>query len=167
MKGLVIFYSRSGNTRKIAQEISDALKFDLEEIFDTRAREGIWGFLSAGNDATKRRLTLIKENKKDISCYELIIIGTPIWAGNMSTPIRTYLHIHKKDFNQVAFFYTGLNSDNTKVFKEMEEICGKKPLSLLEVTSREIKRNIYQPKVKEFIKIVSEEMRKTNENYRV
>jgi len=165
MKGLVIFYSRSGNTRKIAQEISTALKFDLEEIFDTRAREGLWGFLSAGNDASKRRLTSIKENKKDPSFYELIIIGTPIWAGNISVPIRTYLHMHKKDFNQVAFFYTGLNSNNTKVFKDMEEICGKKPLSLLEITSREIKRNIYQAKVKEFIKSISEEMRKANENH--
>ncbi|GAB4115103.1 MAG: hypothetical protein Kow00103_09610 [Candidatus Caldatribacteriota bacterium] len=164
MKGLVVFYSRSGNTRKIAQEISAALKFDSEEILDTKSRKGILGFLSAGNDAMQRRLTLLKEIKYDPSLYELIVIGTPVWAGNLSAPIRTYLNIHKKNFPQVAFFYTGVSSDNGKVFKDMEEICGKKPLSLLEVTSREIKRNIYYEKMKKFIDHLSKEMKKINGN---
>jgi len=48
MKILVVFYSRSGRTKKIAEAISDILKCDKEEIFDLKNRKGIPGFLSAG-----------------------------------------------------------------------------------------------------------------------
>jgi flavodoxin len=64
MKILVIYYSRSGKTKKVAETISDILKCDKEEIFDTKNRKGTPGFLSAGTDANLRRLTAIKEIKK-------------------------------------------------------------------------------------------------------
>jgi len=111
MKILVVFYSRSGRTKKVAEVISKILKCDKEEIFDIKSREGVVGFLSAGTDANLRRLTVIKEIKNNPSLYDLVIIGTPIWSSNISTPIRTYLSLHKEDFKNVAFFCTRLGSD--------------------------------------------------------
>jgi len=108
MKILVIFYSRSGKTKKIAEVISEILKSDKEEIFDIKNREGIVGFLSAGSDANLRRLTAIKEIKNNPSLYDLVIIGTPIWSSNISTPTRTYLFLYKEEFKKVAFLYAVL-----------------------------------------------------------
>jgi len=48
MKILVVFYSRTGATRTVAQKIADLVKGDLEEIKDTRNRAGILGFLRSG-----------------------------------------------------------------------------------------------------------------------
>ncbi|GAG62004.1 unnamed protein product, partial [marine sediment metagenome] len=110
MKILVAFYSRSGKTKKVAKAISDILKCDKEEIFDIKSREGILGFLSAGTDANFRRLTAIKEIKNTPSLYDLVIIGTPIWSSNISTPIRTYLFLYKEEFKKLAFFCTRLGS---------------------------------------------------------
>lgn len=160
MKILVVFYSRSGRTKKIAETISDILKCDKEEIFDTKNRKGIPGFLSAGTDANLRRLTAIKETKNNPSLYDLVVIGTPVWSSNISTPIRTYLTLHKEDFKNVAFFCTRLGSDADKVFTDMEGICQKTPIASLELTSREVARNQYMQKVKEFIKNLKEEIAK-------
>ncbi len=156
-KILVVFYSRSGSTKKVAKTISEILKCDIEEIYDTKDRRGVSGFLSAGNDAVNKRFTIIKELKKNPSLYDLVIIGTPIWAGNISTPIRTYLSLQKENFKNVAFFCTCLGSGTKKVFTDMEDICQKTPLALLELTSREVSRNQYLQKVKEFIKNLEEE----------
>ena len=158
MKILVIYYSRSGKTKKVAETISDILKCDKEEIFDTKNRKGIPGFLSAGADANLRRLTAIKEIKKNPSSYDLIIIGTPIWSSNISTPIRTYISLNKDYFNKVAFFCTHLGSDTMQLFTNMENLCQKTPLSLLELTSKEVVRDQYMQKVKEFIKNLKEEI---------
>ena len=160
MKILAVFYSRSGRTKRVAKAISDILKCDKEEIFDTKNRKGIPGFLSAGTDANLRRLTAIKEIKNNPSLYDLVIIGTPIWSSNISTPIRTYLSLHKEGFKKVAFFCTRLGSDAEKVFKGMEDICQKSPLALLELTSREVNGGQYLQKVKEFINKLKDELKK-------
>ena len=160
MKMLVVFYSRSGKTKKVAEAISEILKCDREEIFDIKSREGIVGFLSAGTDANLRRLTTIKEIKNNPSLYDLIIIGTPIWSSNISTPIRTYLSLYKEDFKKVAFFCTRLGSDSKKVFDDMKNISQKTPITLLELTSREVTRDKYMQKVKEFVENLKEELKK-------
>ena len=151
MQILVVFYSRSGKTKKIAKKLSEKLKCDMEEIFDTKNRNGITGFLSAGTDANLKRLTVLKEVKKNPFLYDLIIIGSPVWSSNISTPIRTYIYLYKKEFKNVAFFCNRLGSDALKIFSDMENICQKKPVALLELTSREIARDLYTAKLKEFI----------------
>ena len=160
MKILVVFYSRSGNTKKVAEAISDILKCDKEEIFDTKNRKGIPGFLSAGSDANLRRLTAIEEIKNNPSLYDLVIIGTPIWSSNISTPIRTYLFLFKEEFKKVAFFCTQLGSNAEKVFTDMKNLSQKAPLALLELTTREVARDQYIQKVKEFIENLKEELKK-------
>ena len=88
----------------------------MEEIFDTKNRKGIAGFLSAGTDANLRRLSVLQEIKKNPSSYDLIIIGTPVWSSNISTPVRTYISLYKKDFKNVAFFCNRLGSDAIRIF---------------------------------------------------
>ncbi len=158
MKILVVFYSRSGKTKKVAGKISELLKCEIEEIIDLKNRKGIPGFLSAGSDANLRRLTTIKEIKNNPSLYDLVIIGTPIWSSNISTPIRTYLSLHKEDFKNVAFFCTQLGSDANKVFDGMKNLSQKTPLALLVLTSREVARDQYIQKVKEFINNLKKEI---------
>ena len=160
MKILVVFYSRSGKTKKAAEAISDILKCDKEEIFDIKSREGITGFLSAGSATNLRRLTAIKEIKNNPSLYDLVIIGTPIWSSNVSTPIKTYLSLYQEDFKKVAFFCTRLSSDPKKIFDDMKNLSQKTPLALLELTSREVARDQYTQKVKEFIENLKEELKK-------
>jgi len=151
MKTLIVFYSRSGRTKKVAKSIASQLKCDVEEIFDTKNRKGIPGFLSAGSDANLKKLTIIKGIKKDPSLYDLVIIGTPVWSSNISAPIRTYIFLYKKELKKAAFFCTRLGTDAAKIFKDMESVSQKKPLAVLELTSGEVKRNLYTQKIKGFI----------------
>ena len=88
----------------------------MEEIFDIKNRKGIAGFLSAGTDANLGRLTVLKEIKKNPSLYDLIIIGTPVWSSNISTPVRTYISLYKKDFKNVAFFVIVWEATQQKSF---------------------------------------------------
>lgn len=77
MKTLLVYYSRSGHTAKIAQELADALECDIEEIIDTKNRSGIIGWLRSGRDAMNQSLTLLKDPVNDPADYDLLVIGTP------------------------------------------------------------------------------------------
>ena len=78
MKSLVVYYSRSGNTRFVAEKISQKIGGDIEEIIDKKRRKGPLGFVIGGFDATRGRKTDIAEMKKSPRDYDLIVLGTPI-----------------------------------------------------------------------------------------
>ena len=150
MKALVIFYSRTGTTKKVAGAISANFGCDLEEIIDTKDRSSVLGWLKSGIDTTLKKSSVIKEIKMNPTLYDLVIIGTPVWNNTLSSSIRTYLYQYKESFKRLAFFCT-LEGSESKVFREMELICGKKPLALLKLRRKEVEKGEYMDKVRQLI----------------
>lgn len=151
MNALVVYHSRTGTTRKVADKLASLLKCDSEEIHDPKNRKGVLGFLSAGADATSKKLIKLETVKNDPASYDIIIIGTPMWNRTLSTPIRAYLTQYKDRFKKVAFFCTHQYT-NDDPFEEMESICGKKPVATLRLhRKREVGADQYLNKVEEFI----------------
>lgn len=149
-KILVVYYSRTGITKKIAQEISEFLSCDIEQIIDEKDRSGIKGFMAGGRDSMKRELTQIKPTEKDPADYDIVIIGTPVWAANMTPAVRTYITQNKEKIKNVAFFCTTGGTGIEKTFIEMEVLIRKKPVATFAATSNQVKKNTYQG-LKEFI----------------
>jgi hypothetical protein len=79
-KTLVVFYTRTGVTCKVAQLISKALNCDVEEIIDKKDRTGATGYILGGRDAMKKTLTELKSIKHKPNDCSMLIIGTPVWA---------------------------------------------------------------------------------------
>lgn len=151
MKILIVFYSRTGITKKIAEVLSVKFGAEIEEITDTIDRSGMKGYLISGRDAMKKRLTRLEPIKSNLGEYDMIIIGTPIWGWNMSVPIRTFINEQKNNFKQVAFFCTMGGSGNEKAFSEMSEILGKNPKATLALKTVEVVKNNFAEKIDKFI----------------
>ena len=87
MKILVAYYSRTGNTKKAALEIANKLGATADEIVDLKDRKRlIVGWLVAGGDASKGKLTKIKYEKEPTE-FDLVVIGTPIWAWTLTAAV--------------------------------------------------------------------------------
>jgi flavodoxin len=123
---LVVYYTRTGQTKGVAEDIAKRLGCDIEEIFDTKKRGGPLGFLSAGKDAGDESLTKIKEPKCDPSAYDLVIIGTPVWNNTISTPIRTYISMKKDKIANAAFFITQGRKESDAL-DVMRQVLAKEP----------------------------------------
>jgi len=144
MKALVIYYSWTGNTRKIAEGIAKALsaraEVEVEELKERVARKmGFFGFLAAGRDASLKRKTAIMPVKAQLASYDVVIVGTPVWAWGVSSPVRTFLNENGKEAKKVAFFLTTGGQGIEKTFRKMEALCGKAPLATVGVTEKELK----------------------------
>jgi flavodoxin len=124
MKILVVFYSRSGHTKKVAENLAKGLKADIDEIVDLKDRSGIKGWLLAGGDGMKGALTEIKTSKNPKN-YDLVIIGTPIWAWNSAPATRTYVTKFKKEIKNLALFSTAHIDGVKKAKVALEEVWGK------------------------------------------
>lgn len=137
-KTLVVFYSRSGQTRQVAQRLARALDADIEQISESRSRAGVLGYLRSAVEALLCRGAPIAASPTDPRRYEQVIIGTPVWAGHMSSPVRSYLTRHASALNRVGFFCTYGGSGADTVLSEMADLAGRTPIATLAITDREI-----------------------------
>jgi flavodoxin len=121
VKILVIFYSKTGNTKYVAQKIAEQLNAELSEITDKKNRKGKLNFLKSGYESIREKLTEIEVSKK-IDDYNFVIIGSPVWAGKIPPAIRTFLV--KNDFRRkkIAFFVTVGGNKPQKALNSMNEI---------------------------------------------
>jgi flavodoxin len=109
MKTLVIYYTRTGNAKFVAETIAAELGADIEEIVDLKNRQGKLSFMSAGRDAMRGKETEIAQTKRTPTDYDLIIIGQPVWAGNPTPAIRTYVNKNDLSGRKVALFFSDSN----------------------------------------------------------
>jgi len=106
IKTLIIYYTRTGNTKFAAETIATELGADIEEVIDLKKRQGKLAFLSSGRDAMQGKETQIAQTKRNPNDYDLIIIAQPIWAGNPTPAIRTYLNKNDLLGKKVALFFS-------------------------------------------------------------
>lgn len=156
MKALVVFYSRDGHTRAVAREIAQALGADNEEIVDKKNRKGIIGWLLGGRDATRKLDTEIGPLKCDPAQYDLVVVGTPVWAWNMAPAVRAYLVRNKGKIKSAAFFCTQGGSGGEKTFGCMEELLGMKPKATLELNAKELAGPEKGAKITAFVSKIKE-----------
>lgn len=150
MKILIAYYSRTGITKKVAEILAQKLGAEIEEIEDTVDRSGVKGYLISGRDAMQKRLTKLEPTILNPADFDLVIIGTPIWGWNVSTPVRTYITENKDKFKKVAFFCTMGGTGDNKAFAEMEKIISQKPVDIMALLTREVVKKEFEEKVDEF-----------------
>jgi len=131
---LVAYYSRTGSNRKVAQALAKGLGADLEEIREDRSRSGVLGFLASGFAGFMKRGAKILPPSKEPSKYGLVIVGTPVWAGSVSSPMRQYLLENKEKLKSIAAFCACGDPGNAgKVFADIEKITGLKPVATMAI----------------------------------
>jgi flavodoxin len=121
VKSLVVYYTRSGNTKFVAETIAAELGSDLEEIVDLKKRAGKLGWILAGKDSTQEKETKIAPTKLAPTDYDLIVIGTPIWAWKPTPAIRTYIAKNNLSGKKVALFLT-MDSDSKQAVEKTKAL---------------------------------------------
>jgi flavodoxin len=147
---LTVYCSRTGFTRKVAEEICARCGGELEPIEDVRSRSGIFGYVRSAREALRKTTIDIRPGRLRPSDFDLVILGTPVWAGHMSSPMRAYVAAHKGEFKQVALFCTLGGSGAANVLAEMAALCERKPVATLAVTDADITRGRYGSALADF-----------------
>ena len=120
---LCVYYSRTGNTAKLMEEIARELDCELAELHDGVERGGLAGWLRSGMQAMARKIPPVEkpETKRPLGEYDLVILGTPVWAGRCSAPVRSFLLQFGEELKQVAYVVTRSSDVRyEEVFEQMD-----------------------------------------------
>ncbi|MFW6138079.1 MAG: flavodoxin family protein [Spirochaetota bacterium] len=140
MSCLVTYYSRSGRTARLGRAIADALRADVQEIVSKRKFRGPWGFVAGAFQAARGKTPKLEPLARDPGDYQVVLIGTPVWASTMASPVRSFLAQNGKSIQKTAFFLTLGGTNPGRTFQEMERLTECKPLATVTLRSREVKK---------------------------
>jgi flavodoxin len=155
MKPLIAFHSRTGYTRRVAETLAGDCNAVVDEILPVRDRNGFVGYLCCALEARGGRAPAIMPARRDPREHELVIIGTPIWAWSLSSPVRSYLREHGRNLRRVAFFCTMGGAGAENAFSEMCDLCGRTPVATLALTDRQIDARSHDPALAAFVKALA------------
>ena len=123
MKSVVVYYSLEGNTDYAAQRISEAIGADLVRLRPVKAYPNgrIHKFLWGGKSAVMAETPKLEPYEFDAAAYDLVVLGFPVWAGNVAPPIRTFLKEHDLSQKRVAAVACQSGNGAEKAFSKLEE----------------------------------------------
>lgn len=147
---LLVYYSRSGNSRLVAETLQEQLSYPVEPIQSTQNREGFLGILTCVLDQLMDRDDIIKPLEKDPKDYNPIILVSPIWIGKLSSPARTFIKQAKlegKDMYLVLTYNGRLTEEKEKNLAEAitaqgVQLKGIYKIITKEKTEEEIKKEV-------------------------
>ena len=122
MKRVFIYYSLSGNGEAVADYLS---KKDYSIVrVETKSKmpkSMFFRILVGGFKASVNYKDKLKDFDTDISKYDEVVIGSPIWNSRLSSPINTVLDkLDLKDKKIKFVLYSASGEDNkaTKMLKD-------------------------------------------------
>ncbi len=121
MRTLIIYYSETGATEVISQVLAHYLNADLVQIHDMKPRSGFKNKLSASFDAFRENKTEIYPPTIDLTNYDLVYIGTPVWASKPTPSIITIIDSLNLQGKDVILFATMSNKGGSSTIERMDE----------------------------------------------
>ena len=149
-EALVVVFSWSGNTRRVGSDIAQRLKCPMVEITEVRKREGGLAYLRSIYEVLTGRLPELEKFSRNLREFPLLVVGTPVWAGHVSSPMRSFLAAHREDGGMLCAFCTMGGRDPGSTFSEIAMVSGKVLGATLALSEREQGSPEYSVRIDEF-----------------
>ncbi len=131
-KILVVYYSATGNTQRVAQMIAESTGADLFEIEPTEpyTNEDLnWTnedsrVSSEHDDESLRDIELVSTTVDNWDEYDTVLIGYPIWWGIAAWPVNNFVNDNDFSGKTVIPFCTSSSSGLGQSGELLEEMAG-------------------------------------------
>lgn len=126
MKTLIVYYSLEGNTKWAAEKIAAALGADTLRLAPRAAYpdKGFKKFLFGGKSAVMKETPELEPYEVDIKQYEHIVLATPVWAGTLAPPLRTFIQQEDLAGRQFALVASSMGGSPGKTFEHLKALLG-------------------------------------------
>jgi flavodoxin len=109
MKTVIIYYSLTGFTASIAEAMAKVLQADIIELKtsdDLKKESNLKALIKGGSQVFLKKKPALLEFQLNPEDYDLIIIGTPVWAWSYAPPLRSFFADYTLAGKKVAVYAT-------------------------------------------------------------
>ena len=123
MSTLVVYFSFDGNTKFIAEKIAETINADIIELKTSKnyPTEGFAKYFWGGKSVIFGEKPKLTNDRIDLNRYDTILIGTPVWAGSYTPPIKSFIKQYKIQGKRIALFASHGGNGAEKCFAKLKE----------------------------------------------
>ncbi|MDR0525242.1 MAG: hypothetical protein LBG90_05150 [Spirochaetaceae bacterium] len=140
-KTLIVYYSRSGISEKVAQTLQAQLGCDMDKLEYAEKKHISFG--AAVIEALRKSTAPITGGTHKPENYGRIIFITPVWGSGLATPIRSYMTEHKTAVQSYALIVTCGGGGLSGTIKDAAAILGKEPSASEQFRSSQVNEGHY------------------------
>jgi flavodoxin len=124
-KILVAYFSHSGNTREIANQIHTSLRGDIFEIVAVDPYPSDYDKIveQAGKELREKYKPELKTKVKNMDSYNVVFVGYPIWWGTVPMPVASFLSEYDFSGKTIVPFCTHEGSGLGRSVEDIKELC--------------------------------------------
>jgi len=108
MSTSIIYFSRTGRTKEISNELANQMEGSVYELKDDKNWNGFIGFIKAGFYASSDKDVNITYDPSCLASDQLIILS-PIWAGVPTPAVRKFINEIQHDHMTLVLTNAGSN----------------------------------------------------------
>ena len=129
-KILVAYYSHSGNTQAVANQIKEATGSDMFRIETLKAYPQEYNALveQAKKEVESGYKPVIKGKVNDMDSYDIIFVGSPNWWGTIAPPVATFLSNYDLAGKTIIPFITHEGSRMGRSAGDIKKLCPRSTL---------------------------------------
>jgi flavodoxin len=155
MKICIIYHSETGNTRHVARQIASAFDAHLIEVCDTASYSRLTRFLVWCKMARGEEKTTIDPRSPDVSEFDLVVFGSPVWAFKPTPAIHAAIDGLEGCMGKPAVAFSthgGRPGQTDETFKKWIEARGMIPVAVTNIHQKAIEN---EKEIKELVACVS------------
>jgi len=124
-KSLVLFYSWSGNTRRVAKSIAAKANADLFELQPAVPYPDNYNTVvaQAKKEIQSKHKPPLKPVTIDWSVYDVVYLGTPNWWSSIAPPVASFLHEVMPTDKTIAPFCTHGGGGEGHIANDVRSYC--------------------------------------------
>ena len=126
-KVLVVYFSHSGNTKEVANQIKEATGADVFEIVPEKAYPTNYQAVvdQAKKEIAEGHKPAIKGKIENIEQYDTIFVGSPCWWATIAPPVATFLSGYDLSGKTIIPFMTHEGSRMGHTGDDIKKLCPK------------------------------------------
>lgn len=124
-KILVAYFSWSGNTKAVAEEIHKQVGGDIVEIVPATPYSETYSVTLAKAKAEQagNARPAISTKIADFDKYDVVFLGYPNWWGSFPMPVATFVETYKLDGKTVAPFFTHGGGGEQRCLSDLQKLA--------------------------------------------
>lgn len=135
---LVIVYSYTGTSRRLADLLCSRMDWPLAEVVERRPRAGASGAVRCVIDSLLRRRPAVDYRGPDPAGFDSVVLIAPIWAQRLAAPMRSFVAAHGASLPRVALLTVMGGRGAPHALAEVSELLGRAPPLWAAFTQREV-----------------------------
>lgn len=142
MSRCIIYHSHSGTTRRIAKKLKVACGGDLIEVMPRKKYNPLTLYVLGGYRAMKDLQDPIEQKRIDVTGYDMIVLGSPVWAGKPTPAINAAIDaLHGYEGKTAIIFATCKSQPGQTVgiIKQRLETMGIRVIGVFVFTQKDLK----------------------------